>query len=517
VSGGTEQYIAAIDQGTTSTRCILFDRAGRPTAVSKEEHRQYFPKPGWVEHDPAEILRKTGAVVEGALAAAGATGSDLAAVGITNQRETVVAWDRETGVPYCNAIVWQDTRTSDRVAQLAAETREGSDRFRGKTGLPLATYFSATKIEWILRNQPGVRKAAEAGRAVFGTIDAWLVWNLTGGPDGGTLVTDATNASRTMLMDLAACRWDPGQLEVFGIPAAALPRIVPSTPSGPYGYTLPNGPFGAKVPVAGILGDQQAALFGQACFEPGDSKNTYGTGCFLLQNTGEEIIGSKHGLISTVACAYGDADGGAMDRVTYALEGSVAVAGALVQWLRDNLGLIGSSSEIETLARSVDDSGGVYFVPAFSGLFAPYWRTDARGVIAGLTGYVNKGHLARAVLEATAFQSRELIDAMAGDSGLKIPELKVDGGMTANGLLMQFQADLLDIPVVRPVIPETTALGAAYAAGLAVGFWEGRGEIASQWLEDTRWRPSMSDGARRERIEYWKKAVERTMEWIPTT
>jgi glycerol kinase len=494
-------YVAAIDQGTTSTRCMVFDHSGGVVATAQKEHEQIFPRPGWVEHSPGEIWERACGVVEAALAGGGLRASDLAAVGIANQRETAVVWERRTGEPVANAIVWQDTRT-DRICDALA--REGGrDRFRATTGLPLATYFSGPKIRWILDNVPGVRDGAERGEILFGTVDTWLVWNLTGGPDGGVHVTDPSNASRTMLMDLATLDWDDGILAAMDIPRAMLPAIRPS--SGVYAHA--RDVLGG-VPVAGVLGDQQAALFGQVCFDPGEAKNTYGTGNFLLLNTGTEPVGSANGLLTTVGYRLGDRD------AVYCLEGAIAVTGSLVQWLRDNLGLIASAPEIEDLAQTVEDNGGAYFVPAFSGLFAPYWRSDARGAIVGLTRYVHRGHLARAVLEATAFQTREVVEAMNADSGVALASLKVDGGMVGNDLLMQLQADILDVPVIRPQVAETTALGAAYAAGLAVGFWAGTDELRANWAADREWTPVM-DPARRER-EYrmWKKAVTRTFGWV---
>lgn len=494
------KLIAAIDQGTTSTRCILFDSAGKVIALDQREHRQFYPRPGWVEHDPMEILERTREVVHNALAKSGHSATDLAAIGITNQRESTVVWDRRTGKPYTNAIVWQDTRTAEICAQLTAVG--GQNRFREQTGLPLATYFSGPKIQWILNNIPAVRQDAERGNALFGTIDSWLIWNLTGGPDHGVHVTDATNASRTMLMNLRTLDWDPEILEILDIPRSVLPKIESSAQV--YGHA----DFLRGTPIAGDLGDQQAALFGQACFTPGEAKNTYGTGCFMLLNTGTEIIPSKNGLLTTLGYKIGSAP------AIYCLEGSIAIAGALVQWLRDNLQLISSSAEVETLARSVEDNGGMYIVPAFSGLFAPYWRSDARGVMVGLTQFINRGHVARAVLEATAFQTREVLDAMETDSGVRLTTLKVDGGMVKNDLLMQFQADILDVPVVRPVTIETTALGAAYVAGLAVGYWKDLDSLRGQWGADRQWMPSMNNATRDHLYAGWKKAVTRTMNWI---
>jgi glycerol kinase len=494
-------YVAAIDQGTTSTRCMVFDAAAAVVSAHQEEHEQIFPRPGWVEHSPAEIWERTRAVVQGALDRGGLRAPDLAAVGITNQRETAVVWDRRTGEPVHNAIVWQDTRTDRICAGLARDG--GRDRFRATTGLPLATYFSGPKIRWILDNVAGVRGAAERGDVIFGTVDTWLAWNLTGGPDGGVHVTDPSNASRTMLMDLATLDWDDGILAAMGIPRAMLPEIRPS--SGP--LAVATGAL-AGVPVAGILGDQQAALVGQACFAPGEAKNTYGTGNFLLLNTGTERVQSAHGLLTTVGYKICD------EAAVYCLEGAIAVTGSLVQWLRDNLGLIASAPEIEDIAKTVDDNGGVYFVPAFSGLFAPYWRSDARGAIVGLTRYVNRGHLARAALEATAFQTKEVVDAMNADSGFALESLKVDGGMVGNDLLMGFQADILDVPVIRPRVAETTSLGAAYAAGLAVGFWGGTDDLRANWEQDREWTPRMDAGRREREYRLWKKAVTRTFDWV---
>ena len=472
-------YIGAIDQGTTSTRFIVFDRSGRIVSVAQKEHEQIFPQPGWVEHDAAEIWRRTQEVIREALESRGLKASDLAAVGITNQRETTVVWDRKTGQPVYNALVWQDTRVDNYVSELAREG--GPDRFRAKTGLPLATYFSGLKIRWILDHVAGVRERAEAGDVLFGNIDSYLLWNLTGGARGGLHMTDCTNASRTQLMNLQTLDWDPELLSAIGVPQQMLPKIVSS--SQVYGIAALNSLSG--VPVAGILGDQQAALVGQTCFKSGQAKNTYGTGCFLLMNTGNKPVPSKYGLLTTVAYRMGN------QPAAYALEGSIAITGALVQWVRDNFGLIAKSSDIESLARTVKDNGGVYFVPAFSGLYAPYWKANARGVIAGLTRYTNKGHLARAVLEATAFQTREVVEAMEKDSGIALDVLRTDGGMVEDDLLMQFQADILDRPVVRPMVKETTALGAAYAAGLAVGFYQNFEDLQSQWSVDHTWQPHM--------------------------
>ncbi len=495
------KYILAIDQGTTSTRCIVFDKNGNIISADQKEHLQIYPKPGWVENDPLEIWNKTLEVIENALRKSDLSPQDLAAVGITNQRETTVVWNKLTGKPYANAIVWQDTRTDQLCNQFASEG--GQDRFRQKTGLPLATYFSGPKIRWFLDNIPGLREAAEAGEAVFGNIDTWLIWNLTGGPRGGIHVTDVTNASRTLLMDLKTLRWDDEILDLMNIPKKMLPKI--SASSKVFGYC--THPL-AGIPVAGDLGDQQAAIFGQACFEPGEAKNTYGTGCFMLMNTGTTPVPSQSGLLTTLGYKIGEYP------AVYCLEGSIAMAGALVQWLRDNFKMIDKSSEIEFLARSVEDNGGIYFVPAFSGLFAPYWRSDARGAIVGMTRYINRGHLARAALEATAYQTREVLDAMEKDSGVKLKSLKVDGGMVVNDLLMQFQADILDVPVVRPRITETTALGAAYAAGLAVGFWSGFSELRNNWGQDRIWTPDMSEEQRALLYAGWKKAITRTLNWV---
>ena len=496
------RYAAAIDQGTTSTRFIVFDSRGNVVAVDQKEHRQIFPKPGWVEHDALEIWERTKEVIQGGLSRFRIEPGDIAAIGITNQRETTVVWNRRTGQPYFNAIVWQDTRTDTIINEFAREG--GQDRFRPVTGVPLATYFSGPKARWILDNVPGVREAAEKGDALFGNIDTWLIWNLTGGPRGGVHVTDPTNASRTMLMNIATLDWDPDMLKVMGIPASMLPKICSS--SEIYGYVA-DGPL-EGIAIAGDLGDQQAALFGQACFDPGEAKNTYGTGCFMLLNTGPQPIHSQYGLLTTPAYKIGS------QPAVYALEGSIAIAGALVQWLRDNLGLIDKSTDIEPLARTVEDNGGIYFVPAFSGLFAPYWRSDARGALVGMTRYVNRGHIARAVLEATAYQTREVLEAMEKDSGIQLNSLKVDGGMVANNLLMQFQADLLGVPVVRPKVAETTSLGAAYAAGLALGFWPDMPSLRANWQEDARWQPQMLSQTADALFGQWKKAVTRTFDWV---
>ncbi len=494
-------YVGALDQGTTSTRFMVFDHQGQVVAVDQKEHEQIYPKPGWVEHDANEIWERSQEVIQGALSNASLSASDLAAVGITNQRETTLVWDRNTGEPVHNAIVWQDTRTDQICNELAAEG--GQDRFRAKVGLPIATYFSGPKVKWILDNVEGARARAEAGDLVFGNIDSWCIWKMTGGTNGGVHVTDVTNASRTMLMDLTTLEWDDGILATMGIPKSMLPEIRSSSQA----YGSATGTL-AGIPVAGDLGDQQAALFGQTCFSVGEAKNTYGTGNFLLLNTGTSPVPSNSGLITGVGYKIGD------QPATYMLEGSIAITGALVQWLRDNLKLIGSSAEVETLARSVDDNGGVYFVPAFSGLFAPYWRSDARGVVAGLTRYVNAGHLARAVLEATAWQTKEVVDAMNADSGVALTSLKVDGGMVHNDLLMQFQADILGVPVIRPTVAETTALGAAYAAGLAVGFWREVEDLRANWGMDKQWEPNMDPAKRDQEYALWKKAVTRTFDWV---
>jgi len=497
------KYIVAIDQGTTSTRAIVFDHSGSIVSSGQLEHEQIMPKAGWVEHDPIEIWRNTQQAIGQALSKADITRHDVEAVGITNQRETAVVWDKTTGQPVYNAIVWQDTRTQSIVDRLAADG--GVERFKPQVGLPLATYFSGTKIVWILENVEGAREKAEAGDLLFGTTDTWVLWNLTGGTDGGVHVTDVTNASRTLFMDLETLQWDDEILAAFGVPRSMLPEIKSS--SEVYG-TVESSSLLREVPISGILGDQQAATFGQAAFEAGESKNTYGTGNFLIFNTGEEIVHSKNGLLTTVGYKLGD------NKPHYALEGSIAVTGSLVQWLRDNLGLFANSEDVEALAATVEDNGGAYFVPAFSGLFAPYWRSDARGALVGLTRYVNKGHIARAALEATAFQTREVLDAVNADAGVDLEELKVDGGMVANDALMQFQADILGVPVVRPVVAETTALGAAYAAGLAVGFWDDLADVAQNWQEDKRWEPNMEPDERARQIRLWKKAVTKTFDWV---
>jgi glycerol kinase len=493
------QYAAAVDQGTTSTRFMVFDHGGQVVSVDQKEHEQIYPKPGWVEHDANEIWQRTQEVIRAGLDKV--TASDIAGVGVTNQRETTVVWERSSGKPVFNAIVWQDTRTDQICNELSADG--GQDRFRDKTGLPIATYFSGPKIKWILDNVDGVRSKAESGEVLFGNIDTWVIWQLTGGPDGGVHVTDVTNASRTMMMDLKTLDWDEEILGILGVPRAMLPAIKAS--SEVYGEA--KGDL-AGIPVAGDLGDQQAALFGQTCFSVGEAKNTYGTGNFLLLNTGNEIVPSKSGLITGLGYKIGD------QQAVYMLEGSIAITGALVQWLRDNIGLIQSAPEVEDLAKTVDDNGGVYFVPAFSGLFAPYWRNEARGVIAGLTRYVNKGHIARAALEATAWQSREVVEAMNADSGVELTSLKVDGGMVYNELLMQFQADVLDVPVIRPTVAETTSLGAAYAAGLATGFWSEVEDLRANWGKDKEWQPQMDPQEREKEYGYWKKAVTRTFDWL---
>ncbi len=496
------KYSAALDQGTTSSRAMIFDHSGRVVAVSQKEHEQIYPQPGWVEHDPMEIWARCQEVLDEAMEKAGATAGDIAALGITNQRETTVVWDRKTGKPIHNALVWQDTRTDKIVDELSANG--GQDRFRSKVGLPLATYFSGPKVRWILDNVPGARARAEAGELAFGNIDTWCIWNLTGGVNGGLHITDVTNASRTMLMDLETLSWDAGIASTIGVPLSVLPEIRSS--SQVYGEVKTGKLTGVQI--AGDLGDLQAATFGQACFSPGEAKNTYGTGNFMLLNTGTEAVQSKSGLLTTVCYKIGD------EPAIYALEGSIAITGALVQWLRDNLKMIKAAPEVEELAKSVEDNGGLYIVPAFSGLFAPYWKSNARGVFAGLTRYVTAGHIARATLEATAFQTREVMDAMATDSGVDLAALKVDGGMVANDLLMQFQADLLGVPVIRPEVAETTALGASYAAGLATGFWSTTDEVRNNWAEDKRWTPSMDAAKRDEYYKFWKKAVTRTFDWF---
>ncbi|HZX04615.1 glycerol kinase GlpK [Kribbella sp.] len=499
-------FVGAVDQGTTSTRFMIFDHSGNEVGKHQLEHEQILPQAGWVEHNPVEIWERTSAVIRTAMNAQGLQSTDLAALGITNQRETAVVWNRKTGRPYYNAIVWQDTRT-DRIA--SALEREGKgDVIRQKAGLPPATYFSAGKVQWILENVDGVRAAAEAGDAIFGNTDTWLLWNLTGGTEGGVHVTDVTNASRTMLMNLETLDWDDELIGFFNIPRSMLPEIRPSSDPNKYGETLANGPLGGVIPLTGDLGDQQAATVGQVCFNPGEAKNTYGTGNFMLLNTGTELVRSKAGLLSTMCYKFGD------EAPVYALEGSIAVTGSAVQWLRDQLGIISGAAEIETLAKQVQDNGGVYFVPAFSGLFAPYWRSDARGAIVGLSRFNTNAHLARATLEAICYQSKDVADAMEKDSGVRLDVLKVDGGVTANELAMQMQADVLGVPVSKPVVAETTALGAAYAAGLAVGFWKNKDELVQNWNEDKRWEPQWNDEQRAQGYAGWQKAVQRTLDWV---
>lgn len=500
-----KKYVMAIDQGTTSSRAILFDHSGQIVSVGQKEHEQIFPKAGWVEHNPIEIWDNIRSCVADALQKAQVNRHEVAAVGITNQRETVVVWDKNTGEPVYNAIVWQDTRTSQIIRELAGE--EGMSKYRDICGLDLSTYYSGPEIKWILDNVEGAREKAEAGDLLFGNTDCWVLWNMTGGVNGGVHKTDVTNASRTMLMDIRTLQWREDICKDFGIPMSMLPEICSS--SEVYGYGRKNGLL-IDTPISGILGDQQAATFGQACFEKGMAKNTYGTGCFVLMNTGEEPVFSENGLLTTVAYKIGD------NKPVYALEGSIAVAGSLVQWLRDNLGMIKSSDEIEKLASTVDDNGGVYFVPAFSGLFAPYWKDDARGAIVGLTRYNNKGHIARAVQEATPYQTREVFDAMVADSGVELKELRVDGGMTKDEMVMQFQADQLGVPLVRPQVLETTALGAAYAAGIAVGFWDGEQDVIDNWAEGKRWEPGKDREEYDRNYRLWKKAVTRTFEWVDT-
>ncbi|MEI7643112.1 MAG: glycerol kinase GlpK [Chloroflexales bacterium] len=495
------KYVAAIDQGTTSTRCMIFDHSGSVICYDQKEHEQIYPKPGWVEHSPDEIWERTQSVIRGALDKGKLSVSDLAAVGITNQRETTVVWNKKTGKPVYNAIVWQDTRTDQICNELAKDG--GQDRFRAKVGLPLATYFSGPKVRWILDNVEGARAAAEAGEIIFGNIDTFVTWHLTGGANGGVHVTDVTNASRTMLMNLATLDWDDEILGIMGIPRQMLPAIKAS--SEVYGTAVGDL---AGIPVAGILGDQQAAMVGQTCYSPGEAKNTYGTGCFMLLNTGTVPVQSKNGLLTTLCYKFGSAP------AVYALEGSIAITGALVQWLRDNLGMISTSSEVESLANLVEDNGGIYFVPAFSGLYAPYWKSNARGAIVGMTRYITKGHIGRAVLEATAYQTREVLDAMNADSGVDLTALKVDGGMVFNNTLMQFQSDILGVPVIRPKVAETTALGAAYAAGLAVGYWNNTDELRANWGVDHTWHPNLDADKRASLYKGWKKAVTRTFDWV---
>ena len=493
------KYVGAVDQGTTSTRFMVFDHEGNVVSIHQLEHEQIYPKPGWVEHDAMEIWARTQDVMDEALKKAGLTPENLAAIGVTNQRETTLVWDKNTGKPYYNAIVWQDTRTDKICNELAADG--GQDRFRAKVGLPLATYFSGPKIKWILDNVEGVRAAAERGDALFGNMDTWVIWNLTGGPNGGAHVTDVTNASRTMLMNLETLDWDEDMMKALGVPRSMLPEIRPSSDPGVYGTW--NG-----VPVSGDLGDQQAATVGQTCFDPGEAKNTYGTGCFMIMNTGTEIVPSKSGLLTTLCYKFGD------EPAVYALEGSIAITGALVQWLRDNLKFFDFSHHIEDYAKAVPDSGGIYIVPAFSGLFAPYWQSDARGVMVGLTRFITKNHISRAALEATAYQTREVLEAMEKDSGVQLKALKVDGGMVYNDLLMQFQSDILNVPVVRPMVAETTALGAAYAAGLAVGYWNNLDDLRANWQIAKTWEPAMDEATRAKLYKGWLKAVQRSMHWL---
>jgi glycerol kinase len=500
------RYIASIDQGTTSTRCILFDHDGTVCYSAQKEHHQIYPQPGWVEHDPLEIWQCTQEVIQEVRNKGKITTGEIHSVGITNQRETTVIWDRSTGKPFYNAIVWQDTRTKQICDNLTKEG--GQDRIRAQVGLPLATYFSGPKIKWLLDNIPHLHSAIKRGDVLVGNIDTWIIWWLTGGPNNGVHVTDVSNASRTMLMSLDNLTWNEEILQIFNIPRAILPRIAPSSDPHEYGFTSKNGPFNDVIPICGDLGDQQAALVGQTCFKVGEAKNTYGTRCFMLLNTGRNIIQSTKGLLTTLGYKIGD------QPAIYALEGSIAITGALVQWFRDNLGIITNSSDIEDLAKSVEDNGGIYFVPAFSGLFAPYWRSDARGAIVGLTRYINKGHLARAVLEATAYQTREVLEAMEADSGVKLKNLKVDGGMVNNQLLMQFQADILGVPVVRPKIAETTALGSAYAAGLAIGFWDSFEDLCNNWQINHTWKPQMDITHREKLFSGWLKAVKRTFNWV---
>jgi glycerol kinase len=500
------EFVGALDQGTTSTRFMVFDAAGAEVARHQLEHEQIMSRPGWVEHDPREIAERTNTVIAGALRHAGLGARDLAAIGVANQRETTVVWNPKTGQPWYNAIVWQDTRTDRLVSAL--DRTDGGQLVRARAGLPPATYFSGAKLQWILQNVDGVREAASRGEAVFGTIDSWVIWNLTGGPEGGAHVTDVTNASRTMLMDLRRLEWDDELLSLFDVPREMLPAIRPSSDKAAYGTTRRQGPVGGEVPVNGALGDQQAATLGQVCTNPGEAKNTYGTGNFMLLNTGTQVVPSKAGLLTTVCYKLGDSD------AVYALEGSIAVTGSAVQWLRDQLGIINSAAEIEALALTVPDTGGAYFVPAFSGLFAPYWRADARGAIVGLSRFHTRAHIARATLEAICFQTRAVLEAMTADSGVALEVLKVDGGATVNDTLMQLQADILGVPVVRPVIAETTALGAAYAAGLATGFWKDLGQLRSNWKADRRWEPRWTEDQRESTYAGWKKAVERTLDWV---
>ncbi len=499
-------FVASIDQGTTSTRCMIFNHNGLEVGRSQLEHSQILPRAGWVEHNPTEIWGNTQTVVTSALNNTGLKASDIAALGITNQRETTIVWHKKTGQPYHNAIVWQDTRTDQIAATLDRDGR--GEVIRRKAGLPPATYFSGGKLQWLLENVPGLREDAERGEALFGTPDVWVLWNMTGGVHGGVHITDPTNASRTMLMDLETLDWDDELLGFFGIPRRMLPTIRPSSSPEPYGMTLTDGPMIGAVPVTASLGDQQAAMVGQVCLKPGEAKNTYGTGNFLLLNTGEKIVRSQNGLLTTVCYQFGAA------KPVYALEGSIAVTGSAVQWLRDQLGIISGAADSEALASQVEDNGGIYFVPAFSGLFAPYWRSDARGAIVGLSRFNSNAHIARATLEAICYQSRDVVDAMAADSGVKLEVLKVDGGVTLNELCMQIQADVLGVDVVRPKVPETTALGAAYAAGLAVGYWSDPEDLRANWQEDRRWTPHWTEEQRAKGYAGWRKAVERTLDWV---
>ncbi|MCP4022181.1 MAG: glycerol kinase GlpK [Desulfobacteraceae bacterium] len=500
------KYVGAIDLGTTSNRFILFDKKGNIFGSAQKEHKQIFPKPGWVEHDPKEIWENTCDVIMETLAKTGITADEIDSIGVTNQRETTVIWNRHTGKAYSNAIVWQCTRTDKICKNLAKET--GESHFPEKTGLPVATYFSGPKIKWILDNVLDAKRDSQKGDALFGTIETWVIWWLTGGPGKGSHITDVSNASRTLLMNINSLDWDDTLLEPMGIPRQMLPEIKPSVDSNTWGTTRDSGPFRGKIPVCGALGDQQAALFGQTCFSTGEAKNTYGTGCFLLLNTGNEPVQSKHGLLTTVGYQINN------EKTVYCLEGSIAISGALVQWMRDNLGIIKSAAEIENLAKTVEDNGDVYFVPAFSGLFAPYWQSDARGVIAGMTRFTNKGHLARAVLEASAFQTLDIVNAMKKDSNVDLALLKVDGGMVQNELLMQFQSDILDVSIIRPTVIETTALGAAYAAGLATGFWNGIDDLKANWAKGNEWQPNMSQENRNALTKKWQKAIERSFNWI---
>ncbi len=505
-------YIAAIDQGTTGSRTMIFDHAGKVVSFHYEEHKQIYSQPGWVEHDAREIWYKTSTTIQDALSRGNARARDLSAIGITNQRETTVVWNPKTGEPYHNAIVWQDTRTQNICQRMIDD---GKEKFiRDKTGLPIATYFSATKLRWLLDNVPGLRDHAERGEALFGNIDTWIIWNLTGGPRGGVHVTDYTNASRTMLLNLKTLDWDDELLQLFHIPRAMLPKLKPSSDAQPYGYSDSPGPFGGRVPICGDLGDQQAALFGQVGFDAGDAKNTYGTGCFMLLNTGKEIVPSKSGLLTTVAASLGDHSESPLQKTNFALEGSIAIAGAAVQWLRDNLKLINNAAETEEIAQSVDDTGGVYFVPAFNGLFAPHWDMYARGTLVGLTRYTTRAHIVRATLEAICYQTREVIEAMEKDSGVQLKSLKVDGGAVKNNFLMQLQADILGAPVVRPTVNETTALGAAYAAGLAVGFWKSLEALRKNWGVDRTFEPRWNSSRRQEGYARWQRAVDRAKGWL---